>query len=214
MFIGRTVSFWNFIYSFIFVCTGSLVLCKLLSNCSDWGCSLVVVLGTLLVMASLVAEHGLQAAWASVGVVCGIMSFGSWALEHRLNSCGATIGCSEACGIFPDQGLDLCLLHWQADSLPLDHQGSPRRTDSEAEAPILWPPDAKCWLVGKDPVAGKDWGQEEKRVTEDEMVGWHHQLSGHEFEPTPGDSGRQGSLVCCSPWGHRVRTRLSNWKTK
>ena len=95
-------------------------------------------------MASLVAEHGLQAARASVVAVCGIISFGSRALEHRLNTCGATISCSETCGIFPDQGLNSCLLHWQADSLPLDHQGSPRRTDSEAEAAVLWPPDAKC----------------------------------------------------------------------
>ena len=56
------------------------------------------------------------------------------------------------------------------------------RTDAEAEAPILWPPDAKSWLIGKDPDAGKDWGQEEKRMTEDEMAGWHHQLDRHEFE--------------------------------
>jgi len=62
------------------------------------------------------------------------------------------------------------------------------RTDAEAEAPILWPPDVKSWLIGKDLDAGKDWGQEEKRATEDEMVGWHHRLDGHEFEQTPGDS--------------------------
>ena len=75
------------------------------------------------------------------------------------------------------------------------------RTDAEAEAPILWPPDAKSWLTGKDPDAGKDWGQEEKQATEDEMVGWHHQLNGHEFEQTLGDRKRQGSLACCSPLG-------------
>ena len=62
------------------------------------------------------------------------------------------------------------------------------RTDAEAEAPILWPPDAKSRLIRKDPDAGKDWGQEEKGAMEDEMVGWHHQLNGHEFEQTPGDS--------------------------
>ena len=73
------------------------------------------------------------------------------------------------------------------------------RTDAEAEAPILWPPNMKSWLPGKAPDAGKDWRQEEKGVTEDEMVGWHHWLDGHEFEQTSGD--RQGSLVCCSPWG-------------
>ena len=74
------------------------------------------------------------------------------------------------------------------------------RTD--AEAPILWPHDAKCRFTGKDPDAGKNWGQEEKGVTEDEMVGWHHWLSGHEFEQTQGDSERQGNLVCCSSWSH------------
>ena len=74
------------------------------------------------------------------------------------------------------------------------------RLTAKAEAPILWPPDAKSRLIGKDPDAGKDWGQE-KWATEDEMVGWHHQLNGHEFEQTPGDSEGHGSLECCSPWG-------------
>ena len=76
------------------------------------------------------------------------------------------------------------------------------RTDAEAETPILWPPHAKGWLIGKDPDAGKDWKQEEKGMTEDEMVGWHH--DGHEFEQALGVGDGQGSLVCCSPWGHRV----------
>ena len=76
-------------------------------------------------------------------------------------------------------------------------------TDAEAEAPILWPPDAKNWLIGKDPDAGKDWRQEEKGMTEDEMVGWPHQLNGHEFEQTPGDGDGQGDLVCCGPQGHK-----------
>ena len=75
------------------------------------------------------------------------------------------------------------------------------RTDAEAETPILWPPDVKNWLIGKDLDAGKDWRQEEKGTTEDEMVGWHHQLSGHEFEWTPGVGDGQRGLVCCSPWG-------------
>ena len=78
-----------------------------------------------------------------------------------------------------------------------------RMIDAEVEAPRLWPPDVKSWLTGKDPDAGKDWGQEEKGMTEDEMVGWHHQLNGHEFEQTPGDGEGQGNLVCCSPWGHK-----------
>ena len=76
------------------------------------------------------------------------------------------------------------------------------RSDAEAEAPILWPSDAKSQFIGKDPDAGKDWGQE-KGTIEDEMVRWHDQLGGHEFEQTPRDGKGQGSLVCCSPWGHK-----------
>ena len=75
------------------------------------------------------------------------------------------------------------------------------RTDVEAKAPILWPPDVNSQLTWKDPDAGKDWGQEEKGAAEDEMVEWHHWLNGHKFEQTVGDSKRQGSLGCCSPWG-------------
>ena len=74
------------------------------------------------------------------------------------------------------------------------------RTDAEAETPIRWPPDAKNWLIGKDPDAGKDWRQEEKGTTEDEMVGWHHRLNGHVFEQAPGVGDEQGSLACCCPW--------------
>ena len=84
------------------------------------------------------------------------------------------------------------------------------RTDAEAETPILWPRDAKNWLTGKDPDAGKDWRQEEKGTTEDEMAGWHHWLDAHEFEQAPGVGDGQGSLSCCSPWGHRVR---HDWAT-
>ena len=76
------------------------------------------------------------------------------------------------------------------------------RIDAEVEAPILWPPDGKSWFIGKDPDAGKDWRQKEKRVTEDEMVGWHHQQNGHEFGQTLGNGEGRGSLPCCSPWGH------------
>ena len=74
------------------------------------------------------------------------------------------------------------------------------RTDAEAEAPVLWPPDGKCWLTGKGPDAGKDWGQEEKETTEDEVVGWHHQLNDLEFEQTLGDNEGQGSMLCCMGW--------------
>ena len=77
------------------------------------------------------------------------------------------------------------------------------RTDVEAETPILWPPDGKNWLTGKDPDAGKDWSLEEKGMTEDEMVGWHHWLDGHEFEWALGVCDGQGSLACCSPWGYK-----------
>ena len=76
-----------------------------------------------------------------------------------------------------------------------------RRTDAEAEDLILWPPDVKNWLTGKDPDAGQDWRQEEKGTTEDEMVGWHHQLDGHEFEQALGVSEGQGGLACYNPWG-------------
>ena len=74
-------------------------------------------------------------------------------------------------------------------------------TDAEAEAPIIWSPDEKSRFIGKDPYAGKDWRQ--KRATEDEMVGWHHWLNGHEFEQIPRDAEGQGSLACCGPWGRK-----------
>ena len=77
------------------------------------------------------------------------------------------------------------------------------RTDAEAEAPILWLPDAGNWLTGKDPDAGKDWRLEEKGMTEDVMAEWHHLLHGHEFEQAPGVGNGQGSLVSCSPWGRK-----------
>ena len=87
------------------------------------------------------------------------------------------------------------------------------RTDDEAEIPILWPPDMKNWLVAKDPDAGKDWRQEEKGTTEDEMVGGHHQLHGHESEQALGVGDGQGSLACCSPWGHKESDKIEwlNW---
>ena len=83
------------------------------------------------------------------------------------------------------------------------------RTDVEAEAPKLWPPDEKNWLIVKDPDAGKDWRWEEKRTTDNEMVGWNHRLNGCEFGQTPRDSEGQGSLACYSPWGHSVRHNLA-----
>ena len=87
-------------------------------------------------------------------------------------------------------------VHSEGDQ-PWDFFG---RNDAKAETPILWPPDAKNWLIGKDSDAGRDWEQEEKGTTEDEMAGWHHQLDGHEFVQTLGDSRGQRSVACYSPW--------------
>ena len=90
-----------------------------------------------------------------------------------------------------------------------------RRTDAEAEAPILWPPDEKRRLIGKDPdCTGKDWGQEEKGVTEDEIAGWHHRLNWLEFELSPGASEGQGSLARCSPWGCKELDMTKQLKKK
>ena len=77
------------------------------------------------------------------------------------------------------------------------------RTDAEGETPILWPPDVKIGLIGRDPDAGKDWEQEEKGTTEDKMAGWHHRLNGHGFGWTLGVGDKQGGLACCSSWGHK-----------
>ena len=121
-------------------------------------------------------------------------------------------------GIFPSQGLNPGLLHGRQILYCLSLQGSHKIcfwvvsnpgpfvcevTDVKAEAPVLWPPDAKSLLIGKDPDAGKDRRQEEKGTIEDEMGGWHHWLSGHEFEQAPREGKGQGILMCCSPWGRK-----------
>ena len=87
------------------------------------------------------------------------------------------------------------------------------RTDAKGETPVLWPPHAKSWLIGKDSDAGRDWGQEEKGMIEDEMAGWHHRLDGHEFEWTPGVGDGQGGLACCNSWGCKDSdtTKRLNW---
>ena len=87
------------------------------------------------------------------------------------------------------------------------------RNDAKAETPVLWPPDAKSWLIGKDSNAGRDWGQDEKGPTEDEMAGWHHWLYGRESEWTPGVGDGQGGLACCDSWGHKEldTTERLNW---
>ena len=109
---------------------------------------------------------------------------------------------------------------WDCKIKPVNSKGNHSwifigRTDAEAEAPILWPPDAKSWLIRKDPDARKDWRQEVMGVTDDEMVGWHHWFNGHEFEQTLGDGEGQGTLVCCSPWTHELDTtkQLNNRKS-
>ena len=87
------------------------------------------------------------------------------------------------------------------------------RNDDKAETPVLWPPHAKSWLIGKDSDAGRDWGQEEKGKTEDEMAGWHHRLDGREFEWTLGVGDGQGGLACCDSWGCKESdtTERLNW---
>ena len=114
----------------------------------------------------------------------------------------------------------LAIIFWWANLLtqPVHPKGDQSwvftgRTDAEAETPILWPPHGKSWLIRKDPDAGRDWGQEEKGTTEDEMAGWHHWLDGHEFGWTPGIGDGQGGLVCCNSWGPKEldMTERLNW---
>ena len=83
--------------------------------------------------------------------------------------------------------------------------------DAKAETPVLWPPHAKSWLIGKDSDAGRNWRQEEKGTTEDEMAGWHHWLDGRESEWTLGVGDGQGGLTCCNSWGPKSRTQLIDW---
>ena len=100
-------------------------------------------------------------------------------------------------------------VHSEGDQ-PWDFFG---RTDAKAKTPILWPPHVKSWLTGKDSDAGRDWGQEEKGTTEDEMAGWHHWLDGRESEWTPGFGNGQGGLACCDSWGRKESdtTERLNW---
>ena len=85
------------------------------------------------------------------------------------------------------------------------------RNDAKAETPVLWPPHGKSWLIGKDSDAGRDWGQEEKGITEDEMAGWNHRLDGREFEWTLGVGDGQGGLACCDSWGRKESDTTSDW---
>ena len=100
-------------------------------------------------------------------------------------------------------------VHSEGDQ-PWDFSG---RNDANAETPVLWPPHAKSWLIGKDSNAGRDWGQEEKGTTQDEMAGWHHGLDGRESEWTSGVGDGQGGLACCNSWGSKESdtTERLNW---
>ena len=104
---------------------------------------------------------------------------------------------------------DIQPVHSEGDQ-PWDFFG---RNAAKAETPVLWPPHAKSWLIGKDSDPGRDWGQEEKGTTEDEMAGWHHSLDGRESERTPGVSDGQGGLECCDSWGRKEldTTERLNW---
>ena len=102
---------------------------------------------------------------------------------------------------------EIQLVHSEEDQ-PWDFFG---RNDAKAETPVLWPPHAKSWLIGKYSDAGTDWGQEEKGMTEDEMAGWHHWLDGRESEWTPGVGDGQGGLICCDSWGRKESDMTDNW---
>ena len=121
-----------------------------------------------------------------------------------LSNCGDGVDSWESLGLQGDQTSP----SFKKKSQPWIFIG---RTDPEAEAPILWSPDAKSWLIGEDLDGGKDWGQEEKQMAEEEMVGWHHCLNGQEFEQTLGDGEGQGSLVCCSLGVSKSRAWFSDW---
>ena len=112
--------------------------------------------------------------------------------ELMLSNCGVGEDSWESLGLQGDP-----TIHSEGDE-PWDFFG---RNDAKAETPVLWPPQVKSWFIGKDPDAGRDWGQEEKGTTEDEMAGWHHWLNGRESEWTPGVGDGQEGLACCDSWG-------------
>ena len=141
--------------------------------------------------------------WTIKATVFPVVKYGLWQLDHRegwapKNWCFQTVVLENTFESSSDS----------KEIKPVNPKGNQPwifigRTDAEAKAPILWPPDVKSWLTGKDPDSGKDWRQEEKGITEDEMVGWHQLRDRHEFKQTLGDGEGQGSLVCYSPWGHK-----------
>ena len=191
---------------FTFGCTGSSLLWWALPSCGAW------------------ASHcrGFFCCRAQA-LACSFCRFDHRALGHGISGHGTRLCCPVTFGIFPDQRLNLCPLHWQAGSQPLDHQGSPvlwfyviKHFVSQlklSRRPLAFSgtPDAKSWLIGKYPDAGKDWGQEEKGATANEMARWRYWLRGREFAQTPGDSEGQRSLQ--SMGSQRVGHGLSNRKT-
>ena len=126
--------------------------------------------------------------------------------ELMLLNCGVGEDCWESLGLQGDPASPF----WRRSAL-----GFLWRNDAKAETPVLWPPHAKSWLIGKDSDAGRDCGQEEKGMTEDEMAGWHHWLDGRKSEWTPGVGDGQGGLACCDSWGHKEldTTEQLNWLT-
>ena len=131
--------------------------------------------------------------------------------ELMLLNCGVGEDCWESLGL---QG-DPTSPFWRRSALGFlwKYAKADAKADAKAETPVLWPPHVKRWLIGKDSDAGRDWGQEEKGTTEDEMAGWHHRLDGHESEWTPGDGDGQGGLACCDSWGRKKSdtTEWLNW---
>ena len=141
---------------------------------------------------------------------CMVVRVGLWrrlsAEELMLLNCGVGEDFWESLGLQGDPASPF----WRRSAL-----GFLWRNDAKAETPLLWPPHAKSWLIGKDSDAGRDCGQEEKGMTEDEMAGWHHWLDGRKSEWTPGVGDGQGGLACCNSWGHKEldTTERLNWLT-
>ena len=138
--------------------------------------------------------------WSCMDVRVGLWRRLS-AEEMMLLNCGVGEDSWESLGLQGEKPV-----HSEGDQ-PWDFFG---RNDAKAETPVLWPPHAKSWLIGKDSDSGRDWGQEEKRTTEDEMAGRHHWLNGRESEWTPGAGDGQGGLACCNSWG-RKESDMTEW---
>jgi len=171
---------------------GSTTLTNLDSILKSTGITLLTKVHLVKAMVFPVVVYGCESSTIKKGWVLKNWCFWTVVLEKSLES---PLDCKEIKPVSPKENQSWILI---------------AKTDAEAETPILWPPDVKNGLIGKDPDAGKDWRWEEKGMTEDEMVGWHHWLDGHEFEQASGVSDGQGSLACCSPWG-RKELHVTEW---